>query len=139
MSVILAQVMMLTVMPMNVFAAESTSGTCGENLTWTFNTETGVLTIDGTGKMTNYDAFIGCGNLEEVTLPEGLTKIGDSAFRDCANLKDIEIPATVKTLGHYAFYGCTGLTDVNISDGVTTIGNYALQILNYSVGKIDKF
>ena len=33
---------------------ETYSGTCGENLTWTLDTDTGVLTISGTGAMTNY-------------------------------------------------------------------------------------
>lgn len=34
--------------------AESYSGECGENLTWTLDTDTGVLTISGIGAMTDY-------------------------------------------------------------------------------------
>ena len=34
-------------------SAETTSGTCGENLTWTLDDE-GTLTISGNGKMTDY-------------------------------------------------------------------------------------
>ena len=33
-------------------SADETSGTCGENLTWTFSD--GTLTISGTGEMKNY-------------------------------------------------------------------------------------
>ncbi|MDO4621246.1 MAG: hypothetical protein Q4B09_11590, partial [Lachnospiraceae bacterium] len=29
-------------------------GTCGENLTWTFDSNGGVLTISGQGEMTDY-------------------------------------------------------------------------------------
>ncbi|MCD7935043.1 MAG: hypothetical protein LUF77_07005, partial [Oscillospiraceae bacterium] len=36
-------------------ADDATSGTCGENLTWTLNTDTGVLTISGEGEMDNYE------------------------------------------------------------------------------------
>ena len=37
-----------------LLADAPTSGTCGENLTWNFDVDTGVLTISGTGKMYNY-------------------------------------------------------------------------------------
>lgn len=50
-SLILALTLMLS---MAVTAsAESGSGTCGDNLTWTL--QNGVLTISGTGDMTDYD------------------------------------------------------------------------------------
>lgn len=132
------------------------SGTCGDNLAWALDAETGEFTISGIGNMINYsetspapwdeykdqikkiivsedvttignDTFIGCKNLEEVSLPSTLTKIGDSAFRDCVALDEIEIPETVTSLGHYAFYGCTGLKDINVGDSVQTIGNYAFR------------
>ena len=32
----------------------STSGACGDNLTWSLDTETGELTVTGTGSMTAY-------------------------------------------------------------------------------------
>ena len=33
-------------------------GTCGDNLTWTLDDETGVLEINGTGAMTNYSSDV---------------------------------------------------------------------------------
>ena len=33
---------------------EVTSGTCGDNLTWSFDPATGTLTIDGSGAMYDY-------------------------------------------------------------------------------------
>ena len=38
----------------SVSAIYAQSGTCGKNLTWNLNAETGVLTISGTGAMDNY-------------------------------------------------------------------------------------
>lgn len=34
--------------------AETVNGTCGETMTWTLDTETGVLTISGSGDMTDF-------------------------------------------------------------------------------------
>ena len=49
---ILALLMVFSLLPASAFAANVVqSGTCGENLTWTFDDE-GVLTITGTGEMT---------------------------------------------------------------------------------------
>ena len=39
--------------------ADEASGTCGENLTWTFSGD-GVLTISGTGEMWNFDSDVPC-------------------------------------------------------------------------------
>ena len=62
------------------------SGTCGNNLTWFFNSETSTLTIHGTGEMTNYcnasdspwSAYSSA--ISEIVLEDGLTSIGSHAF-----------------------------------------------------------
>ena len=46
-------VLMLTVLTVSASAAE-TSGTCGDNVMWTFDDTTGTLTISGEGKMKDY-------------------------------------------------------------------------------------
>ena len=45
--------------PFSVFAQTDlgvTSGSCGENLTWSYDTLSGALTIEGSGEMTNFAA-----------------------------------------------------------------------------------
>lgn len=63
----------------------------------------------------------------DVTIPDGVTTIGDSAFFDCNSLISITIPDSVTSLGCNAFYGCTSLTSVTIPDSVTTIGESAFD------------
>ncbi|MBR4563722.1 MAG: leucine-rich repeat protein [Paludibacteraceae bacterium] len=117
-----------------------TSGICGQdgegnladNLTWSFDTETGVLTIEGTGAMYDYDGYNDVYapwqdlEVKQVVLPDGLTTIGNYAFYWSINLTSVDIPEGVTTIGNYAFF-YTGLTSVDIPEGVTTIGNYAFS------------
>ncbi len=60
-----------------------------------------------------------------VTIPSGVTVIGESAFEDYDGLTQVTIPAGVEVIGPAAFYGCGGLTDVAIPAGVEAIGAYA--------------
>ena len=72
-------------------------------------------------------AFKYCYSLENVKLPKSLLSIGDNAFSDCVNLTNIVIPNSVTTIGDYAFYGCNSLTDVVIPNSVTIIGYNAFS------------
>lgn len=154
-SALVSVVMLLTTLSVSVFAADSTNGTCGDDLTWIFDTETGELSIEGTGAMYNYAygnrpwesskdaikivtigdgvttignyAFRDCTNLTELDIPEGVTKIGDYTFYWCKSLMSISIPDSVTTIGDSAFFGCRGLTSVAIGNGVTSIKKYAFD------------
>ena len=59
-------------------------------------------------------------SLEEVTLPEGLTYLGNYAFFGAAKLKSITLPSTLTTIGLAVFHG-TGLTGITIPSNVKTI------------------
>ena len=50
-------------------------------------------------------AFAYCRSLENITLPDTITTIGDYAFADCG-LKEITIPKSVLDIGSHAFFGC---------------------------------
>ena len=63
----------------------------------------------------------------EITLPESLTTIGNSAFSDCDGLTSITLPASVTTIGEKAFSDCDGLTSITLPESVTTIGDYAFS------------
>jgi len=54
-------------------------------------------------------AFVSGSAISQVTIPETVTAIGDSAFYDCSGLTELKIPSSVVSIGNYAFYGSTGL------------------------------
>lgn len=65
--------------------------------------------------------------ITEATIPNGVTKIADSAFQACRALTSVRIPDTVTFIGNSAFSYCTALTSVDIGNSVTTIGDSAFQ------------
>ena len=71
---------------------------------------------------------VGCKqDATNVTIPESITSIGNSAFDNCTSLTSVTIPNSVTSIGDYAFYNCTSLTSVTIPNSVTSIGDYAFS------------
>ena len=65
------------------------------------------------------------GSETEVTVPDGVDSIGDSAFHRCTGISNIVIPDSVVSIGDSAFYGCTGLTKLALPQGLKEIGGNA--------------
>ena len=63
----------------------------------------------------------------EVSIPNGVTSIGDDVFSDCQDLTSVTIPDGVTSIGAYAFSGCIALTNVTIPNSVTSIGEGAFR------------
>lgn len=68
-------------------------------------------------------AFYECSNLTSITIPEGVTSIGSSAFEGCSSLTSFIIPEGVTIIEDFVFYGCSSLTTVTIPNSVTYIGS----------------
>ena len=64
--------------------------------------------------------------VKDLTIPDGVTSIGDYAFNYCYSLTSVVIPDSVTSIGKYAFC-CTKMTSITIPDSVTSIGDYAFQ------------
>ena len=109
------------------------SGSWGENLTWTLD-ENGLLTISGSGAMSpslfqdDSEFHRHQDEIVSVSLPEGLTSIGDYAFTTCWNLTSVTIPEGVSSIGKFAFEECSSLNSAVIPDSVVSIGNGAFQL-----------
>ena len=108
------------------------SGKCGDNLTWVL-TDDGVLTISGTGKMSDYPADTGApwfgwrDQITSVVIKSGAASIGSRAFCQCNKLTSITIPDGVASIGDFAFSPCSSLASITIPDSVTTIGKMAFN------------
>ena len=63
-------------------ATAATSGTCGDNLTWSFDESTGTLEISGMGDMGEWegDNIIDIVTATTVTIENGVTSICAEAF-----------------------------------------------------------
>ena len=81
----------------------------------------------------NY-AFYSDLQLGEVTIPQSVTSIGDSAFGECFHLKKLSfgeksfgenIETNIQTIGNSAFNRCIELESVTIPQSVTSIGDSA--------------
>ncbi len=132
-SLILALAMLCALLPQVALpaSAETYSGSCGDGLLWIFDTETGLLTIEGSGRMMTAMGYFPWDSYREqitaVNLPDGLTNIGNRAFIDCSGLESIDIPETVTHIEIGAFSGCTKLKSVSLHDGITEIDGYAFS------------
>lgn len=73
------------------------------------------------------NAFHGCDYLEEVSIPESVTKIGVAAFSDCTSLKTVSFPKSLVEIPDDCFAGCESLTTVALPDGLKKIGYRAFE------------
>ena len=136
-SFILAVLLICTLLPTSVFAADIVaSGTCGaqgDNLTWTLDSD-GTLTISGTGEMHDYNYFYLDNRtpwfdyneqIKTVIVKSGVTSISTYAFYECRALTQVDIADTVTSIGDYAFRECWVLSNVVLHNGITSIGDEA--------------
>ena len=153
-SLVLAVVLALCLLPATAYAATTASGACGKNLTWSLSS-TGTLTISGKGAMAKYDSgkmpwaayknqiksvvlakgitsiaylsFSGYTKLTSVQIPDSVTDIGASAFDNCTALSDMTLPKNLKTLGWLAFAGCSSLKTLTMPASLTEGGGSAFS------------
>ena len=105
-------------------SAEVVTGTDGENITWSLDRETGVLTINGTGAVTGamWKPWQGYKTeVKEIIVGEGITELGYYAFKEMSMAHTIKLPTMLTAIGNWAFGNCTSLKTVNIPNGVTSL------------------
>ena len=97
-----------------------TEGLCGEDVSWNLDSDTGVLTLSGTGATDDYlldsptySAYASV--ISTVAVEEGITALGEYLFYNMNGIISITLPGSVSEIGKAAFSGCTGLGDVYYS------------------------
>ena len=153
-SALLALAMLFVMMPVGAFADNvyPVSGNCGatggDNITWKVeqNGDTAndgeqgwTLTLTGNGAMADYNVFDSShrppwywahNEITQVSIPQGVTHIGDYAFSGIFNPQEVDIPDGVETIGDYSFEGCFGghgKTKLVLPDSVIHIGEGAFE------------
>lgn len=69
------------------------------------------------------NGFNNCPDLESVTIPDGVSVIGDdpmTAFSNCTALKSVSIPDSVNRISDGSFKGCTSITRIALGDNIST-------------------
>ena len=83
----------------------SYEGTCGNDVRYVFDKDTGVLTISGTGAMTDFYAATPApwssyaADVRTVKLEEGVTTLGNLALKGCVKLESLSLPTTLTEIG----------------------------------------
>ena len=129
-SLLLMLVLLIGVLPGMSAFAETQTWTSGDT-TVTYDDDTHILTVSGTGAMAGYASQLDVPwhgyrrSVQSVVIYDGVTSIGWNAFNNCSNMTSVSIPSSVTSINANAFYGCESLTSVVIPNGVTSIGDFA--------------
>ena len=141
-SLFLSAVMLLSITAGLDFSAYATVGTgsCGDNVFYTFDDETGILTIGGKGDMEPLVSYLGSSFIKydkvtEVRITSTVTSICHHAFNHVTHgsagstwyygfkMTSATIGSGVKSIDNSAFSSCDKLTEIVIPDACNTIGN----------------
>jgi hypothetical protein len=117
-----------------MWAADDASGSCGENVTYSFNGTTGAMVISGTGAMTDYSDlslppwYYSMSSITSVVIEAGVTHVGNYAFKACANLQSVTVGNDVVSVGAYTFASAgSSFTSLSMGNKVESIGNNAFM------------
>lgn len=78
-----------------------------------------VVTVPDTMKVIGSSAFSDRTFIEEIIIPEGVTRVEYGAFYGCINLKKVSFPSTLTTIEDCVFTHCSSLKEVTIPKSVT--------------------
>lgn len=106
---------------------------CGENVEWCFDEDSGTLTISGSGAMNDYswssekpwDAYTD--EIVSIVIESGVTSVGAYAFRDSYELYSVTIAGSVTDIGKCAFNYCENLQKLTLNEGLINIGEKAFE------------
>ncbi len=130
-----------------IYAEEGMSDTTGvllDDVNWSFNPYTRILSITGNGPIPNFKT--GAANLKKpwaefeavvdsVYIGDSITYIGNYAFSDCTPLKSLVIPSGVKAVG-YSLATNSDIRTLYINASLTSSQTYISSgVISSSIGE----
>lgn len=107
-----------------VFNYGKPTNMCGENATWTFDEASRILTISGTGAVSDYSGWKDIASaVTYVEIGDGITSVGENAFNGFTVLKEVYLAESVTELGADAFKDCSKLATVTTLSDALSFGN----------------
>lgn len=88
-------------------------------------------------------SFYGCCNIERITIPDSVTEMGKWAFADCSLLKEVTLPNQLEIINKFVFKRCCSLKEITIPDNVKKIsagafsGCRSLKEINFGNGVVE--
>ncbi len=116
-------------------ASAETSGTCGDNVTWTL--DNGTLTISGEGEITSTPWSTYSNDILKVVICENITTIPTFAFSYFSNLKEVSLPDTLEKIASYAFAWCKNLKQLHIPKNVKEIMDFTFRYNYFESIEVD--
>ena len=88
-----------------------------------------IVIKDGTAHIVER-LFSSDNDIEEITFPNSINKIGNELLFGCQSLKKVTFGDGIKEIGAGAFHGCTSLEKLELGKNVEVIGDYAFTYNN---------
>jgi len=85
------------------------------------------ITLPDTVSVLGDYAFFGCTKLKAIDLPDGIETIDVSTFTNCVSLKSVDFPKGLKTIESMAFDNCTALEKIELPEGLERIDTSAFE------------
>lgn len=110
------------------------TGSCGGNVTYTYEPVSRTMTISGTGKMYNgwtsgsqTPWYYVREDIRHIVIGEGVTSVGSYAFNVGLSVESVEFPTTLQYVGTFSFGQCSRMTSFTLPEGLTIIGSKAFR------------
>ena len=116
------QLLLFVMFLLPMMASADDSGSCGDNVTYTYIEDTKTLIISGTGGINNF--YIGNApwdsyktRIQTLIIESGVISIGNNAFWGCSGLTSVTVSNSVTSIGYTAFANCSGLDFIMVESG----------------------
>ena len=103
------------------------TGYSGEDVVLQFPQTINGIQVTEIGEYAMMEDGMEMNGIEQISLPDGLLRIGEGAFSGCSYLKSLKLPDTMQQIGMGAFWGCSAVDTVNMPKDLKRVEKSAFQ------------